>query len=191
MRNEILRYFSAIAAFALVSGASGFESAVRAEPSHGLAMIGDPALPPDFRHLPYADPDAPTGGRIRYGMIGTFDSLNPFILKGVAPRGLSDALWGDNINERLMFRSYDEPFTMYGLLAEKVEVPEDRSWVEFTLNPKAKFSDGEPVRPEDVIFSFHLLKDKARPRGWHKKVADVVKVGEHGVRFQFCRRHGS
>ena len=186
MTNRTSRSYVTFFALALILGwfLSGWT--VRAEPRHGLAMIGDPALPPDFTQLPYANPDAPKRGRIRYGMVGTFDSLNPFILKGVAPRGLADAQWGDNINERLMFRSFDEPFTMYGLLAEKVETPEDRSWVEFTLNPKARFSDGKPVRPEDVIFSFHLLKDKARPRGWHKKIADVVKVGELGVRFNFA-----
>lgn len=185
MKNRILKFCSAYFALMLIFNPFGSHQAARAEPRHGLAMIGDPALPPDFKNLPYANPDAPKGGRIRYGMVGTFDSLNPFILKGVAPRGLADAQWGDNINERLMFRSSDEAFTMYGLLAEKVETPDDRSWVEFTLNPRARFSDGKPVRPEDVIFSFHLLKDKGRPRGWHKKVAEVVKVGDLGVRFNF------
>lgn len=148
-------------------------------------MVGEPALPADFSHLPYANPDAPKGGRIRYGMVGTFDSVNPFIVKGTAPRGIIDYLWGNNVYETLLARSYDEPFTMYGLLAEAVETPDDRSWVEFTLNPKARFSDGKPVRPEDVIFSFHLQKDHGRPRGWHKKIASVDKVGERGVRFTF------
>jgi len=157
----------------------------RAEPQHAIAMIGEPALPADFSHLPYANPDAPKGGRIRYGMIGSFDSLNPFIVKGTAPRGIVDYLWGNNVYETLMARSYDEPFTMYGLLAESVETPPDRAWVEFTLNPKARFSDGKPLRPEDVIFSYNLLKEKGRPRGWHKNVANVEKVGERAVRFTF------
>ncbi len=186
MKNSIFGKFTGFFALMLISSSFFSAPVAHAEPGHGLAMIGDPALPPDYTHLPYANPQAPKGGRIRYGMVGTFDSLNPFILKGVAPRGLADAVWGDNINERLMFRSYDEPFTMYGLLAEKVETPDDRSWVEFTLNPKARFSDGKAVRPEDVIFSFHLLKEKARPRGWHKKIADVVKINDYGVRFTFA-----
>jgi peptide/nickel transport system substrate-binding protein len=157
-----------------------------AEPKHAIAMIGEPALPADFSHLPYANPDAPKGGRIRYGMVGSFDSLNPFIVKGTAPRGIIDNLWGNNVYETLMTRSYDEPFTMYGLLAESIETPEDRSWVEFTLNPKARFSDGEPVRPEDVVFSFNLLREKGLPRGWYKKIASVEKVGERSVRFTFA-----
>lgn len=157
----------------------------QAEPKHAIAMIGDPALPPDFSHLPYANPEAPKGGRIRYGMVGTFDSVNPFVVKGTAPRGIIDYLWGNNVYETLMARSYDEPFTMYGLLAESVETPDDRSWVEFTLNPKARFSDGTPVRPEDVVFSFHLQKDHGRPKGWYAKIANVEKVGERSVRFTF------
>jgi peptide/nickel transport system substrate-binding protein len=156
-----------------------------AEPRHGIAMHGEPALPPDFQHLPYANPDAPRGGRIAYGNLGTFDSLNPFIVKGAAPRGLWDPVWGNNVWESLLDRNWDEPFSLYGLLAETVETPDDRSFVEFTLRPEARFADGEPVKTEDVIFSFQLLKEKGRPRGWHGKVASVEKVGERGVRFTF------
>lgn len=180
-----IRWRPAIVATAAAVLVSLGLTCAEAEPEHAIAMIGEPALPADFTHLPYANPDAPQGGRIRYGMVGTFDSVNPFVVKGTAPRGIIDYLWGNNVYETLMARSYDEPFTMYGLLAESIETPDDRSWVEFTLNPKARFSDGKPVRPEDVVFSFHLQKDKGRPKGWYDKIADVAKVGDRTVRFTF------
>ncbi len=176
-----LRYVVSVLAIALLLAAAYAD----AEPKHAIAMIGEPALSYGFEHLTYVNPDAPKGGRIRYGMVGTFDSVNPFVLKGTASRGIVDNLWGNNVYETLMSRSYDEPFTMYGLLAEGVETPQDRSWVEFTLNPKARFSDGKPVRPEDVIFSYNLQKDHGRPKGWYKKIAKVEKTGKNSVRFEF------
>jgi peptide/nickel transport system substrate-binding protein len=158
-----------------------------AAPAHGIAMIGDPALPAGFDHLPYANPDAPKGGRITYGVVGTFDSMNPFIVQGgtTSSRGLADPVFGNLVYETLLMRSADEPFTLYGLLAETVETPPDRSWVEFTLNPKAKFSDGEPVTVDDVIFSMELLRDKGRPnyKAYFSKVRKIEKVGDRGVRF--------
>jgi peptide/nickel transport system substrate-binding protein len=153
-----------------------------AEPMHGIAMYGDPALPPDFVSLPYANPDAPKGGRIVLGESGGFDSLNPFIVKGRAPAGLSALTV-----ETLMGRSYDEPFTLYGLLAESVETDAARSYVTFVLRPEARFSDGSPVTPEDVLWSFETLGTLGSPRyhaAW-KKVARAEKVGERGVRFTF------
>ena len=142
---------------------------------HGIAMIGDPALPADFDHLPYANPDAPKGGKITYGVVGTFDSLNPFIVQGgfTSARGLSDPVFGRLVFESLLERSADEPFTLYGNLAETVETPPDRSWVEFTLNPKAKFSDGTPVTVDDVIFSMEILRDKGRPnyKAYYSKIS--------------------
>ncbi|MDE0697436.1 MAG: ABC transporter substrate-binding protein, partial [Boseongicola sp.] len=125
----------ALAAAFLVAAGPG-----HAEPSHGIAMYGTPALPPDFVSLPYANPDAPKGGRIVQGEVGSFDSLNPHILKGRVPWQLRFLA-----HETLMGRSYDEPFSLYGLLAESIEVPDDRSWVAFTLRPQARFSDGTPV----------------------------------------------
>ncbi len=162
-------------------------TAVVAAPAHGIAMHGDPALPADFAHLPYVNPEAPKGGRIAYGFPTTFDSMNPFIVKGNAPRGLSDALYGNNLWDTLLMRSADEPFTLYGLLAETVEVPDDRSWVEFQLRPEAKFSDGTPLTVDDVIFSVDLLKSKGRPiyKSRFGKVASIEKIGERGVRFVF------
>ncbi|MFK5980973.1 MAG: extracellular solute-binding protein [Rhizobiaceae bacterium] len=150
-------------------------------------MHGEPALPADFKHLPYVNPNAPKGGKITYGVQGTFDSLNPFILKSMrtTARGMWDPSFGKLIFESLLFRSRDEPFTMYGLLAEKVEVPEDRSWVEFTINPKAKWSDGVPVSVEDIIFTYELLEKKGRPpySSRMKKIDRIEKTGERRVKF--------
>ncbi len=160
------------------------------EPMHGIAMIGEPALPRDFDHLPYADPDAPKGGRITYGVVGTFDSLNSFIVQGgtTSARGLRDPVFGNLVFESLLERSNDEPFTLYGLLAETVETPPDRRWVEFTLNPLAKFSDGTPVTVDDVIFSMEILRDKGRPnyRAFYSKIDGIERVGERGVRFNIA-----
>src|SRR5690606_27530276 len=128
--------------------------AAMAEPSHAIAMHGDPAMPADFTHLPYANPDAPKGGAINYAWIGTFDSINPFIVQGSSARGSLDLVFGNNVFETLMMRSADEPFTMYPLLAKTVETDAERSFVEFTLDERARFSDGEAVTPEDVIFTF-------------------------------------
>ena len=154
-----------------------------AEPKHGLAMHGDPQLPAGFSNLPYANPNAPKGGRLVYGVYGTFDSLNPFILKSIrtGARGLWDPVFGNLVFESLMMRSRDEPFTLYGLLAEKVEVPDDRSWMEFHLNPKAKFSDGEPVKVSDVLFTFNLLKEKGRPP-YFSRMKQVKKMEQTGER---------
>jgi peptide/nickel transport system substrate-binding protein len=160
---------------------------VLAEPRHGIAMHGEPALPAEFQHLPYANPDAPKGGRMTYANVGTFDSMNPFIVLGAAPRGMWDASWGNNVWESLLVRNRDEPFSLYGLIAESVEVPPDRSWIEFTLRPEARFSDGEPVTVDDVIFSIELLGEKGRPnyRSWYAKVGSIEKTGERSVRFVF------
>jgi peptide/nickel transport system substrate-binding protein len=159
-----------------------------AEPAHGIAMIGEPALPADFEHLPYVNPEAPKGGKITYGVVGTFDSLNPMIVQGglTSARGLSsDPLLGNLVFESLLMRSADEPFTLYGFIAESVETPPDRSWVEFTINPNARFSDGQPVTVDDVIFSLELLRDKGRPnyRSYYSKVERIERIGDRGVRF--------
>ncbi len=153
-----------------------------AAPSHGIAMYGDPALPPDFVSLPYANPDAPKGGRIVLGEAGSFDSLNPWILKGSAPAGISA-----HTVETLMTRSIDEPFTLYGLLAESVETDEARSWVEFTLRENARFSDGSPVTTDDVIWSMETLGTLGHPRyqtAW-AKVARIEATGPRKVRITF------
>lgn len=159
-----------------------------AEAAHGIAMHGEPALPEDFAHLPYADPDAPEGGTVTYGILGSFDSLNPFIPRGNIAGGLRDPLYGNLVFESLLDRNRDEPFSLYGLLARDVEVAEDRSSVTFRMNPKARFSDGEPVTVEDVVFSLEILRTRGRPnyRAYYSKVTEIERIGEDGVRFVFA-----
>lgn len=162
---------------------------VQAEPTHAIAMHGEPDLPADFKHMPYANPDAPKGGKIVHGVMGTFDSVNPFILKSLRTnaRGTYDPQLGHLVFESLMFRTRDEPFTFYGLIAEFVELPEDRSWIEFTLNPNAKWSDGVPITVADVLYTFDLLVEKGRPTyaSRAKKIEKVEQTGERKVRFTF------
>jgi peptide/nickel transport system substrate-binding protein len=107
-------------------------------------MHGEPALPADFTHLPYVNPDAPKGGKVTYGVVGTFDSVRPFIVKSMRThaRGMVDPQFGNLVYETLMQRSQDEPFTLYGLLAESVEWDEERSFIQYNLNPAARWSDG-------------------------------------------------
>ena len=162
---------------------------VQAAPVHGIAMHGAPALPADYKNLGYVNPDVKKGGRISYGVVGTFDSLNPFILKSMrtTARGMWDPEFGNLVYESLMVRSRDEAFTMYGLLAESVEWDDDRSFIEFHLNPKARWADGKPVTPEDVIFTFELMRDKGRaPFSIRLNgVEKLEKTGENSVRFTF------
>lgn len=152
-----------------------------AEPVHAIAMHGQPALAEGFTNFPYARPDAPKGGRLRLGMPGSFDSVNPLIVKGEKVAGVREFSV-----ESLMARGLDEPFTLYGLLAERVEVPEDRTSITFYLNPKAAFADGTPVTADDVIFSFELLRDKGVPtihRAHYKKVLSTERISERVVRM--------
>ncbi len=145
-------------------------------------MHDAPKYRPSFTHFNYVNPDAPKGGTLRLGVLGSFDSLNPFIVKGEPVAGMREYVY-----ETLLARSYDEPFSLYGLIAESVETPEDRSWVIFQLRPEARFADGTPITPEDVLFSWSLLKSKGRPnhRLYYGKVATAEKVGERGVKFTF------
>jgi peptide/nickel transport system substrate-binding protein len=150
------------------------------EAQHAIAMHGEPAWPAGFTRLPYANPNAPKGGRLVQGVLGTFDSLNPLIVKGIAPPAIRNY-----VVESLMARGYDEPFTLYGLIARGVETDAERNYVTFHLDPAAKFSDGAPVTAEDVIFSWQLLRDKGRPnhRTYYAKVAKAEAIGEQAVRF--------
>ena len=156
-----------------------------AEPRHGIAMYGDPALPPDFVSLPQANPDAPKGGQITFGEAGSFDSLNPYITKGRAPAAVSSLTV-----EALMGRSYDEPFTLYGLLAESIDTDAERSYVAFTLREGATFSDGSPVTVDDVLWSFQTLGEQGNPRyatAW-KKIASSEATGPRTVKFTFTEK---
>jgi peptide/nickel transport system substrate-binding protein len=151
-----------------------------ARAEYAIAMHGKPALPPDFAALPYVNPDAPQGGRLVEGALGTFDSLNPLIVLGLpvqAVRGF--------VVESLMARSYDEPFTLYGLLARSVETDDARDFVTFSIDPAAHFSDGVPVTAADVVFSWKLLRDHGRPnhRTYYSKVVRADILDERTVRF--------
>jgi peptide/nickel transport system substrate-binding protein len=154
---------------------------VAAQPVHGIAMHGDPALPAGFKHLPQANPDAPRGGTFAFGVVGGFDSLNPFILRGRTPGEVRAHTF-----ESLMGRNWDEPFTLYGLLAESVEVSDDRQTVGFTLRPEARFSDGTPVTVEDVLWSMETLAAVGRPNFgtiW-RKVESAEQTGPRSMRFR-------
>jgi microcin C transport system substrate-binding protein len=155
--------------------------AAEPEPRHGLAMHGEPKYGPDFEHLDYADPNAPKGGTLTLGAIGSFDSLNPYILRGQPAAGSGLPF------ESLLFNTADEAFSEYGLLAETVTMPEDRSWVRFTLRPEARWHDGEPVTVDDVIFSLETLKTRGRPffRAYYANVLKAEKTGEREVTFTF------
>ncbi len=147
--------------------------------SHAIAMHGEPKYGPDFTHFKYVNPNAPKGGTLRLARQGTFDSFNGNIPKGNAGQGSSI--------ESLLVRSFDEPFTLYGLIAESLEWPEDRSWVIFTLRPEARWHDGEPITVDDVIWSFETLKAKGHPfyRFYYGSVASAEQVGERRVKFSF------
>ena len=147
--------------------------------SHAIAMHGEPKYGPDFTHFSYVNPNAPKGGTLRLARLGTFDSFNGNIPKGNAGQGSS--------METLLARSFDEPFTLYGLIAESLEWPEDRSWVIFTLRPEARWHDGKPITVDDVIWSFETLKAKGHPfyRFYYSSVAGAEKLGQRRVKFSF------
>jgi peptide/nickel transport system substrate-binding protein len=150
---------------------------------HAIAMHGTPALPAGFTHMPYANPDAPKGGRLAWGVLGTFDSLNPLIVRGLAIQQVRGF-----VIESLMARGNDEAFTLYGLLAKSVETDDARTFVTFHIDPKARFSDGKPVLAEDVLFSWGLLRDKGRPnhRQYYSKVAKAEALDALTVRFDLA-----
>ncbi len=179
MRSDIFRFARA---GLLLWALAVMTAPATADPAHGIAMYGDPALPPDFVSLPYANPDAPKGGQAVTGNVGGFDSLNPFILRGTSPWQLASLT-----HESLMGRSWDEPFTLYGLLAESVETGPNREWVEFTLREGARFSDGAPVTVEDVIWSYRELGTNGHPRyrGFWQKVGEIAQTGPRSLRLTF------
>ena len=159
-----------------------------AAPRAAIAMHGEPALPPGFTAFGYVNPDAPKGGRLTKGVYGTFDTLNSFNGKGEPPgdTGASDAIRG-TVVESLMARNYDEPFTLYGLIASSIDTDDDRTYASFQINPKAAFSDGTPVTADDVVFSWQLLRDHGHPRyrTYYAKVKAASAPSPHTVRFEF------
>ncbi|MGJ4996360.1 extracellular solute-binding protein [Bradyrhizobium sp. HKCCYLS3077] len=159
-----------------------YTSKANAAETAAIAMHGDPALPAGFDHMPYANPDAPKGGRLVWGLLGTFDSLNPFIVRGIAVQQIRS-----HVVESLLTRGNDEAFTLYGLLARSVETDERRTFITFRIDPRARFSDGRPVTAEDVAFSFALLRDHGRPnhRQFYSKVARADVLDPLTIRFDF------
>ncbi len=147
----------------------------------GLAMHGKPKYNTEATHIDYANPDSPKGGTLRIAEIGTFDTLNPYSIKGKAAKGLNLTY------DRLMARVWDEPFTMYPLIAKKAVVPEDRSSITIDLNTDACFHDGSPITADDVIFSFETLRDHGRPnmRNIYRLVESVEKRGKTVIHFSF------
>jgi len=148
---------------------------------HAIAMHGTPALGPSYSHFSHVDPNAPKGGRLVLSRVGSFDSLNPFIVRGAPAAGLHLTFDG------LLQRNWDEPFTLYALLAEAVTTPEDRGWVEFRLREGARFHDGSEVTVEDVEFSLETLRRHGRPnfRSYYAEVARVERRGPRSVRLHF------
>jgi microcin C transport system substrate-binding protein len=153
----------------------------RVSSGHGLSIYGDLKYGPGFKHFEYVNPDAPKGGDVRLAAIGTFDSLNPYILKGVPASGLGQTF------ETLTVSSTDEPSSEYGLIAESIEVPADRTWVAFTLRPEARFHDGSPITAADVVWTFQTLKTKGHPayRAYYAQVVKAEAIGPRKVKFTF------
>ena len=179
-------FFSVVTACALMVSPI-LASPTMAEPVHGIAMHGQPKYDKNFAYLDYVNPNAPKGGKITYGLQGSFDSLNPFLLKGVAPRGLWDVDYGHNVYETLLARSDDEAFSLYGLIAEWIDMPEDRSSITFKIRDDARFSDGTPITVEDVKFTVDLLREYGRPAYTSriKRIAALEEPGEGQIRFVF------
>jgi microcin C transport system substrate-binding protein len=156
-------------------------AALAAAGTSGLSLFGDLKYPPDFKNFEYANPNAPKGGTMKLSAIGTYDTLNPFVVKGVPAAGIGQ------IFEELMTRSEDEPGSNYGLIAESVDVAPDKLSVLFTLRKEARFHDGSPITPDDVVWTFDTLRAKGAPmyRSYYGDVTKVEKEGDRGVRFTF------
>ncbi|GAA3554369.1 extracellular solute-binding protein [Marinobacter xestospongiae] len=172
----------AAASFAIPSVSLGTtETAVT--PAHGIAMHGEPAYAAGFEHFDYVNPDAPKGGTLRLGVVANgYDSFNPYVIGTVSAVGV-----GAYVYDTLLVKSSDEPFSAYGLIAESLETPEDRSYVVFNLREQARFQNGEPITAEDVKFSFELLTTEGHPlfRNYYGDVRAVTVEGPHRVRFDF------
>ncbi len=167
--------------FLIFFGLSICAHAAEVPSSHGVSMHGDLKYPSNFQHFDYVNPNAPKGGTVRLGSQGTFDTFNSFIIKGNAAAGMGF------MYDTLMASSSDEAFSQYGLLAEKMHMPEDRKWVAFTLRKEARWHDGKPVSVEDVIWTFNTLITKGTPfyRFYYGNVSEVIKTGKRKVRFNF------
>ncbi len=180
MRQPFLSRFALAAAIATSIALAAPALAPAAAERHAIAMHGNPALPEGFDHFPYVDPDAPKGGTRHEAVTGSFDNLNPFIIKG-------QRVWhvGGLVFEPLMARSRNEPFSLYPLVARAVEMPDDRSSITFHIDERARFSDGKPVTAHDVLFSWKTLRDHGRlnHRSYYKKVKNAEVTSDYTIRF--------
>jgi len=186
MLDRLLAPALALAWFAVLAGPAAAQETSGATDGGvvtvpAIAMHGEPLYGPDFKYFAYVNPDAPKGGTVTLEAVGSYDSFNPFILKGSPAAGIG------LLYDTLMTSSLDEAFTKYGLIAETITVPEDRSWVEFTLRPEARWQDGEPITAEDVVFSFETLTSVGHPfyRAYYGSVASATALDERRVRFEF------
>ncbi len=172
-------------AFEVIEGGDK-EGADAPKAMHAVALHGSPKYGPDFTHVEYVNVNAPKGGTLKLNAIGSFDSLNPFIVKGSPAAGLQFIRSG-LVYESLMQNSWDEPFTLYGVLAESIEVPEDRSWVAFNIRPEAKWADGKPITAEDVVWTFETLKNEGQPffKAYYGDVEHAEALSDKRVKFTF------
>jgi len=181
----IAKIYGALAAIYLTLAAHP----AAAESRHGMSAFGDLTYSADFQHFDYVNPEAPKGGEFRLHSIGTFDNLNPFVLKGTRLRGDAAIALAGLPYDALMIRAMDEPDAMYGLVADSVDIATDRSWVTFTIRPEARFNDGSPLTADDVVFSYEILKTKGAPqyRVILRGVESVVADSKYSVRFSFAQ----
>lgn len=179
MRHAFVKAMALVGILALAPCLWAQDLQVKAR--HGLSMYNDLKYASSFTHFDYVNPHAPKGGEARLATLGTFDTLNPFVLKGIAAAGIGQ------IFDTLTVQSEDEPFSEYGLIAETIDTPADRSWVIFTLRPEARFHDGSPITADDVIWTFETLKTKGHPfyRVYYAKVLQAEKLGPRMVKFSF------
>ena len=162
----IIRYISI---FYFISTFLLFAQNADSAPSHGLAMHGSPKYDKNFKHLDYVNPEAPKGGTVRFGVYGSYDNLNRVAFKGSRAAGLG------YMHDTLMRRVWDEAFTLYGLIAKKIDMPEDRSSITFFINPNARFHDGTPITRQDVLFSLETFQKKGTPNQ-KKTYGKVIKT---------------
>ena len=177
-RDFLIAGAAGLAAVRAGSGARAAEAPLR---TYGLSLLGPPKLPADFAHFPYANPDAPTGGEVALAELGSFDSYNPFIVRGTPPNAIG-RVW-----DTLTRSSADEPSAGYAHLAQVIEVAADNSYVAFELRPQARFHDGQPVTAEDVAWTFEMLRQKGRPyyRQYYAAVDKAVAESAARVVFHF------
>lgn len=160
---------------------------IHAEPSYAISRFGKPKYGPDFKALDYVNPQAPKGGALKMSAVGTFDSLNEFAVKGTAPVGIMLML-----ADPLMKRPVDDPFTWYGVIAEKADLAKDASTLTIYINPKARFHDKTPITAEDVKFSIELLRDHGLPRYRHhySRIQEITIIDPLTIKFTFKKEDG-